>query len=477
MGFKNPASSNQLNGNTLFGSSTAGGTLTLSSTSNAAKGKILFGTSAYDELNNRLGIDTQAPSAPLTIQGSSISDAAVIGSNLLQSTDFTNAAEWTVGAGWTAAVGSATHTAGGGTAAVTATAANFAATNGATYYVVFQVTGSVNTNQAVLPKIGTVNGPSCYGNATFGVLIKANAANALLSFAPLNTNWDGTIQAITIQQLTLATPIRNILSSSASTIVEEYGSAASQSYFLGLQSGQANTSGANCVGIGFQALSSNLNGGNNVAVGAKALATCPSGSSNVAIGTQALQVNVSGSRNVGIGFQSLFGNSSGNDNLAIGSATMTGCRSGLQNVAIGTNALAGLTNASNNVAIGYKAGDPTGQIVTTGANNTFIGFQASIVATATQPSFATAIGSSATVGANGAVALGTDHTGAGATTTTQDVIALGTSNHQIQVSNNATGAGSALLGANCPATTVAAPYTWLKMMSQDGSTVYVPAWK
>jgi hypothetical protein len=43
--------------------------------------------------------------------------------------------------------------------------------------------------------------------------------------------------------------------------------------------------------------------------------------------------------------------------------------------------------------------------------------------------------------------------------------------------NEATGAGSALLGANCPATTASAPYTWLKIRSSDNSNVYIPVWK
>lgn len=43
--------------------------------------------------------------------------------------------------------------------------------------------------------------------------------------------------------------------------------------------------------------------------------------------------------------------------------------------------------------------------------------------------------------------------------------------------NDSTGAGTALLGTNCPAVTVSAPYTWMKFTSNDGSTVYVPAWK
>jgi hypothetical protein len=42
---------------------------------------------------------------------------------------------------------------------------------------------------------------------------------------------------------------------------------------------------------------------------------------------------------------------------------------------------------------------------------------------------------------------------------------------------NSTGAGSALLGTNSPAVTNTAPYTWLKVLTSDGSTAYVPAWK
>jgi hypothetical protein len=43
--------------------------------------------------------------------------------------------------------------------------------------------------------------------------------------------------------------------------------------------------------------------------------------------------------------------------------------------------------------------------------------------------------------------------------------------------NNSTGSGTASLGSNSPASTLTAPYTWLKFKSSDGSTVYVPAWK
>jgi hypothetical protein len=42
---------------------------------------------------------------------------------------------------------------------------------------------------------------------------------------------------------------------------------------------------------------------------------------------------------------------------------------------------------------------------------------------------------------------------------------------------NTTGSGSAALGANSPATTNTAPYTWIQAVSSDGSTVFIPAWK
>lgn len=58
-------------GQTLIGDTVASGNLTLQSTANATKGKILFGTSAYDEVNNRLGIGTNSPQVRLDIDNGS----------------------------------------------------------------------------------------------------------------------------------------------------------------------------------------------------------------------------------------------------------------------------------------------------------------------------------------------------------------------------------------------------------------------
>lgn len=54
-------------GTTLIGGTAASETLTLSTTSNGTKGKILFGTSAYDEVLNRLGLNSTSPSSLLDL--------------------------------------------------------------------------------------------------------------------------------------------------------------------------------------------------------------------------------------------------------------------------------------------------------------------------------------------------------------------------------------------------------------------------
>lgn len=68
-GSQTPWTSNiNADGFTLFGNDGASETLTLASTSHGTKGKILFGTSAYDEVNNRLGIGTVSPGSAIEIQ-------------------------------------------------------------------------------------------------------------------------------------------------------------------------------------------------------------------------------------------------------------------------------------------------------------------------------------------------------------------------------------------------------------------------
>lgn len=57
-------------GQTAKGDTAPGGNLTLMSTAHTTKGKILFGTSAYDEVNNRLGVGTASPETDVHISRS-----------------------------------------------------------------------------------------------------------------------------------------------------------------------------------------------------------------------------------------------------------------------------------------------------------------------------------------------------------------------------------------------------------------------
>lgn len=64
-------------GQTAFGGTAASENLTLQSTTNATRGKILFGTSGYDEANQRLGIRTSSPSYPLEVTDSTIGSSTM----------------------------------------------------------------------------------------------------------------------------------------------------------------------------------------------------------------------------------------------------------------------------------------------------------------------------------------------------------------------------------------------------------------
>src|ERR1019366_5207374 len=81
----------------IYGNTTSAGTLTLASTTHATKGKILFGTSAYDEVNNRLGIGTTSPSQKLQVSSGSINFTQVTAPTALTATDVTGGGSLSTG--------------------------------------------------------------------------------------------------------------------------------------------------------------------------------------------------------------------------------------------------------------------------------------------------------------------------------------------------------------------------------------------
>lgn len=164
---------------------------------------------------------------------------------------------------------------------------------------------------------------------------------------------------------------------------------------VGYYSMVANTTGNSNTALGYYALAANLGGYANVAVGRGALVANTSGYQNIAIGSQdeisiygPLRSNLTGAANLAIGNGALQANTSGNYNVALGHQALTSNTTGLNQTAVGYQALYTANNGTNNggTAVGYRAlfnstgpnnvavGQGAGQAVTTGDNNTFVGW-------------------------------------------------------------------------------------------------------
>jgi hypothetical protein len=128
---------------------------------------------------------------------------------------------------------------------------------------------------------------------------------------------------------------------------------------MGAQSLQANTTGSSNAGFGWATLVSNTTGVNNTAVGTAALFSNTIGTSNVAVGNVALYNNITGTNNVAVGQNAMYLNTAGHSNVALGDAAGYAITTGVQNTLIGNNAgnsgTNNLTTGSNNTIIGYLA--------------------------------------------------------------------------------------------------------------------------
>jgi hypothetical protein len=175
--------------------------------------------------------------------------------------------------------------------------------------------------------------------------------------------------------------------------------------------------------------------GSSIAIGPGALANQTAAGSaayqNIAIGLSAMgtgTLTTAAVENVAVGFYAMAPTTTGTQNTAIGSDVMSANTSGSYNSAVGTSSLITLTtgccnavqgqsagyslNGSANVLIGNGAGGnyPSGGL-TSGNNNTFIGFQ---------------VGSTTTTTGSSNILIGNDNTTEGATSATTDAVGIGT---------------------------------------------------
>ena len=224
------------------------------------------------------------------------------------------------------------------------------------------------------------------------------------------------------------------------------------------------------VGYGPQVFSSFVGGaGQSVAMGDEALGNVTFGAENVGLGWSAGLGIVTGNANVAVGWESLL-SGDGSDNTAVGSQALTSLSGASNNTAVGQTALRQVTTGAANTAIGAGAGVG----IITGSSVTAVGFGA--FGTHDQSNM-TGLGAGVVGNAPGVVVIGVDHTGAAAGSATTDDFVLGTSNHTIVFPNHSTGAASASLGSNSPATTPGQPAGWIHVRGATGGTLgFIPFW-
>lgn len=174
------------------------------------------------------------------------------------------------------------------------------------------------------------------------------------------------------QPTTNNTGTKGLYSLGGDRFLHNYGDTglADNNTFLGRQSGNYTITGKNNTGIGYAALIALSTGNTNTAVGELSLCSLSTTSQNTCVGGGSGQ-NLIGSGNTGVGFEAFYG-CTGNDNVAVGRAAMgSGTASGANNIAIGTSAMYSITTGSNNTTVGYQAGN-----LRDGVNNTIVGYQA-----------------------------------------------------------------------------------------------------
>ena len=138
----------------------------------------------------------------------------------------------------------------------------------------------------------------------------------------------------------------------------------------------ATTSGIQNTAVGSEAMDSLTTGSGNTAVGRSALGALVGGVSNVAVGDGALP-NASSSNNcVAVGGGAGFQQSSGSSHVFVGGQAGYSNFNGSENTFVGYRACYGSVG-SRNTAVGQGAGYGTGSgALTTGDNNTLIGYRA-----------------------------------------------------------------------------------------------------
>jgi hypothetical protein len=194
---------------------------------------------------------------------------------------------------------------------------------------------------------------------------------------------------------------------------------------------------------------------------------------NITVGENALSYITTGIQNIAFGRNTLFSANTGDNNVAIGDTALNENASGSNNIAIGQNTLRS-SNASGGVAIGSEALE-----LSTGANNTGVGFNAGLLNTSgTVNTFIGALAGSAVTSGSKNVIIGANTGSTIATSSNNIIISDGDGNSRISVGStgivsipgsvSVTGTVIYHIQTNTPTLSVGNSYTYALVLADDG---------
>ncbi|MFZ2252681.1 MAG: beta-propeller fold lactonase family protein [Minisyncoccia bacterium] len=390
--------------NVGIGTTTPDSTLTIRGTgvNNLVNIASSTGTSVFSILaNGNVGIGSSTANARLTVSGGSfdllaLNTEGVEGAELITAVadrDFSGANNWS-GTNWSVGSGVATHTAGNNTYSLGNGFLSSAPVAGNYYQITFDINTTAIGTPGVKVSFGGTDSTVEYGTNLDGAqtsqVVVVQAANTgALTITPNNATWTGTIDNVSVKQITPASIAQTIRNADGTVGVEiRAGGTGLDNTFVGKESGLYNTTGQGNSSQGVRALYSNTTGSNNSAHGSWTLRSNTTGFNNSAQGTWALYSNTTGSYNSAQGSDALFSNTTGSFNSAQGFDTLyfntTGSfnsaqgmqalysnTTGSANSAVGIDTLFNKTTGSSNVAFGYQSG----YSLVNSNNNTLIGIQ------------------------------------------------------------------------------------------------------
>ncbi|MFA6973504.1 MAG: hypothetical protein WC238_02065 [Parcubacteria group bacterium] len=413
-------------GQILIGGTGSGDNLTLQSTSHSTKGKILFGTSAYDEVNNRLGIGTASPGYTIDVSSGSINAGSyTLGGITALSTASTNTllrassgfgVAFAVNGASTLATSSMYINSSGNVGIGTTSPSYRLDVKGTTVAHGIRSDMGFDMNPVVKPTFVTGNLALTAGGSNLGIGTYVYTVTFTTALGETDTSWtaaspatittDSSNRKVTITVPTSTDPrvtgrkiyrttvggavsanklLTTIANNTTTTYVDDIADGSltgSTDYFRSnTTSNYVSVNGSPAFSLtpntnantffGYSVGNSTLSSGRNVAFGSSMMGNLTSGSSNVAVGNFSQTLVTSGSQNISMGYGAASQLTTGASNVAIGHDANFYNKTGSENTALGDFALFGALNNSYsyNTAIGKNAG----YSVTTGGSNTYLG--------------------------------------------------------------------------------------------------------